>query len=144
MTISRPGVGCGPWGPPHQSSTSASLLWCALACPGRVYQGLVKKNYGQVWGCRAYPIFLQHGSEQQKFGEPIADFSLPALKGRMTSLASTGMGKKGVVAVVWSSTCSHCQRYDKYFNAFEETHPDIGLVIVSSRQGEQLESIRKA
>jgi peroxiredoxin len=87
---------------------------------------------------------MQNGNEQQKFGAPIADFSLRTLSGRPTSIASTGAGKKGTLAVVWSSTCSHCQRYDKYFNSFEETHPEVGLVIVSSRHGEELESIKRA
>jgi peroxiredoxin len=87
---------------------------------------------------------LQTLSEQQKFGEPLPDFSLRTLNGATASLDSIGAGKKGTLAVVWSSTCSHCQRYDKYFNALEERYPDIGLVIISSRQGEELASIKKA
>jgi peroxiredoxin len=87
---------------------------------------------------------LQNTIEQQKFGEPLTDFSLRSLNGLTLSIVSVGAGKKGTIVVVWSSTCSHCQRYDKYFNSFEELHPDIGLVIVSSRQGEELDAVKRA
>ena len=55
-----------------------------------------------------------------------------------------GIGNSQGVIVVWSSTCSHCIRYDKYFNSFEERYPDLGLLIVSSRQGEELDSVKRA
>jgi peroxiredoxin len=87
---------------------------------------------------------LQKISEQQKFGEPLEDFSLRTLDGRTATVDSIVAGKKGAVIVLWSSTCSHCIRYDKYFNAFEERHPDLGLLIVSSRSGEDLEAVKKA
>src|SRR5947208_1142428 len=87
---------------------------------------------------------LQNGSEQQKFGEPLPDFSLRTLNGEIAGAGSIDAGKKGAVVVVWSSTCSHCIRYDKYFNTFEERHPDVGLLIVSSRYGEELDSVKRA
>jgi peroxiredoxin len=87
---------------------------------------------------------LQSLSEQQKFGEPLPDFSLRILNGGIATLGSVIAKKKGAVIVVWSSTCSHCIRYDKYFNAFEERHPDLGLLIVSSRHGETVDSVQKA
>src|SRR5438046_2507387 len=87
---------------------------------------------------------LQNANEQQKFGEPIADFSLRTLNGEPTNIDAISEGKKGAVVVVWSSTCSHCHRYDKYFNTFADRYPDIGLVIVSSRQGEAIDSVKKA
>jgi len=87
---------------------------------------------------------LQDGIEQQKFGEPLSDFSLPAVSGGTSSLSSAIAGKKGSVVVVWSSTCSHCLRYDKYLNAFESRHPELSLVVVSARVGEPLESAKKA
>jgi peroxiredoxin len=87
---------------------------------------------------------LENGIEFQKFGEPLSDFSLPSLSGETISLSSKLAGKKGAVVVIWSSTCSHCIRYDKYFNAFEEKHPDLSLVIVSARQGETMEGARMA
>ena len=87
---------------------------------------------------------MQSLSEQQKFGEPLPDFSLRTLKGEAASIGSVLSGKTGAVIVVWSSTCSHCIRYDKYFNSFAERHPDVGLLIVSSRNGEELESVKRA
>lgn len=87
---------------------------------------------------------MQSLSEQQKFGEPLPDFSLRTLDGDSASIGSVLRKKKGAVIVVWSSTCSHCIRYDKYFNSFAEKYPDIGLLIVSSRNGEELDSVRKA
>lgn len=87
---------------------------------------------------------MQNGIELQKFGEPLSDFSLQSLNGPTVSLGSKLAGKKGAVVVIWSSTCSHCIRYDKYFNSFEENHPDLSLIIVSARQGETLEGARMA
>ena len=87
---------------------------------------------------------MQSANEQQKFGEPLSDFSLKALSGETTSLSSKMAGKKGAVVVIWSSTCSHCLRYDSYFNSFEQRYPDLGLIIVSARHGEAEESVRKA
>jgi peroxiredoxin len=87
---------------------------------------------------------LQAPNDSQKFGEPLPDFSLQNLNGRLTNISSILNGKKGAVIVVWSSTCSHCIRYDKYFNAFSGTHDDIGLLIVSSRKSEELSAIQKA
>lgn len=87
---------------------------------------------------------MQSLSEQQKFGEPLPDFSLRTLDGEPANIGSVVKKKKGAVIVVWSSTCSHCIRYDKYFNGFPEKYPDIGLLIISSRNGEELDSVRKA
>jgi hypothetical protein len=87
---------------------------------------------------------MQSLNEQQKFGEPLPDFSLRTLNGQVASVASIVAGRKGALVVVWSSTCSHCIRYDQYFNTFEERHPDLGLLIVSSRNGEELDSVRRA
>ncbi|MFN0167575.1 MAG: redoxin family protein [Bryobacteraceae bacterium] len=87
---------------------------------------------------------MQNGNEQQKFGEPLNDFSLLSLDGAKVTLSSKLKGKKGAVVVIWSSTCSHCLRYDKYFNNFEARYPDLSLVVVSARQGETFEGVRKA
>jgi hypothetical protein len=46
------------------------------------------------------------------------------------------------VVVFWSETCSHCMRYDSYLNTFAARHPDIGLVAVASRHGEEGEQIQ--
>src|ERR1700704_5915344 len=87
---------------------------------------------------------LQKRNEHQKFGEPLSDFSLRSLSGPIVTLSSKLQGKKGAVVVIWSSTCSHCIRYDKYFNSFEQRYPDLSLTIVSARQGETLDSVRMA
>jgi thiol-disulfide isomerase/thioredoxin len=129
------------------------------------FRPIVLKHYGQAVGGCAYPdlkirsvggrrwwpscgfeerIFLQSGNERQKFGEPLSDFSLQSLSGPTVSLSSRLAGKKGAVVVIWSSTCSHCVRYDKYFNGFEERYPDLSLIVVSSRQGETQDSAIKA
>ena len=87
---------------------------------------------------------MQNANEQQKFGEPLSDFSLRSLSGPAVSVSSKLTGKKGAVVVIWSSTCSHCIRYDKYFNSFEQRFPDLSLIIVSARHGETQEAVRKA
>jgi peroxiredoxin len=87
---------------------------------------------------------MQNGIDQQKFGEPLSEFTLPNLQGSEVSLGSRLAGKKGAVVVIWSSTCSHCLRYDEYFNKFEALHPELSLTIVSARQGETLDSVRRA
>lgn len=87
---------------------------------------------------------VQDSIDQQKFGEPLRDFALPTLSGTSATLSATLAGKKGAVVVVWSSTCSHCLRYDKYLNAFESRHPELSLTVVSARVGESLESAIRA
>jgi peroxiredoxin len=87
---------------------------------------------------------MQNGNDLQKFGEPLGDFTLPSLTGSNVTLNSRLAGKKGAVVVIWSSTCSHCLRYDQYFNNFEDRYPDLSLTVVSARQGETLESAKMA
>lgn len=87
---------------------------------------------------------MQNESEHQQFGEPLSDFSLQSLSGPALTLSSKLEGKKGAVVVIWSSTCSHCLRYDKYFNGFEDRYPDLSLIVVSARQGETLDSVKMA
>lgn len=58
------------------------------------------------------------------------------------SLSTFLQGKRGVVVIFWSETCSHCIRYDGYLNSFSDSHPEISLVAVASRQGENLGQIR--
>jgi peroxiredoxin len=87
---------------------------------------------------------VAEGIEEQRFGEALGDFSLPSLSGDEIALSSVLAGKRGGVVVIWSSTCSHCLRYDKYLNAFEGRHPELSLTVVSARVGETLEAARKA
>jgi peroxiredoxin len=84
------------------------------------------------------------GIEQQRFGEPLQDFSLPTLNGATAALSGTLSGKKGALVVIWSSTCSHCLRYDQYLNGLERQHPELSLTVVSARVGESLESVIRA
>jgi thiol-disulfide isomerase/thioredoxin len=78
----------------------------------------------------------------QQIGETVSAFTLPDIHGAQRTLISFLEGKKGLVVLFWSETCSHCMRYDPYLNAFAAWHPDIGLVAVASRQGEVVEQIR--
>jgi peroxiredoxin len=87
---------------------------------------------------------LQNGIESQKFGEPLPDLFLADLKGRSVGLGSRLAGKKGGVVVFWSSTCSHCVRYDGYLNSFEANHPGLALIVVAARSGETLAGVQKA
>ena len=78
----------------------------------------------------------------QHIGASVPTFTLPDLRGTQRTLTSFFEGKKGLVVVFWSETCSHCMRYDPYLNTFASRHPDIGLVAVASRYGEGSEQIR--
>ena len=79
----------------------------------------------------------------QEMGGLAEDFTLPGVNGGQINLSTLLDGKKGAVAVFWSGVCSHCIRYDSYFNSFAERHPDLALAVVASRSGETPEQIRK-
>jgi peroxiredoxin len=83
-------------------------------------------------------------TNEQSFGVALPDFTLRTLGGEEVSLYASLAGKKGVVVVFWSSTCSHCVRYDKVFNAFSAAHPDLAFLVLASRNGETAESVQKA
>ena len=73
---------------------------------------------------------------KQEIGLPVPDAALPSIGGDgERTLGDCAAGKKGLVIVFWSGVCSHCVRYDGYFNSFAERHPDLGLVMIASRQG---------
>jgi peroxiredoxin len=79
----------------------------------------------------------------QEIGAIMDDFTLPeATSGQMHSLTGALAGKRGVVVMFWSGVCSHCVRYDAFFNSFTTRNPEIGLVVVASRHGETPEMIR--
>lgn len=91
---------------------------------------------------------MQNDQEKQKFGEALGDFSLTAVTSAAAnagtvSLSGRMAGKKGAAVVFWSGICSHCVRYDKFLNTFEERHPELSLIAVASRHGETPEMIRK-
>lgn len=75
-------------------------------------------------------------------GVPVPEISLPLLQGETRTLQSFLEGNKGAVVLFWSGVCSHCIRYDGYFNRFAERHPGLPLVTIASRQGETREQLR--
>lgn len=79
----------------------------------------------------------------QVVGGTVEGFTLPGIQGGLISFSAAMDGKRGAVAVFWSGVCSHCVRYDAYFNSFTERHPDLGLAVIASRSGETAEQIRK-
>ncbi len=81
----------------------------------------------------------------QRIGSTVDDLQLPAVEtGRTRSLDACLSGRRGAVVLFWSSVCTHCVRYDGYFNAFEAAHPEIALYAVATRHSETLAEIRKA
>jgi peroxiredoxin len=79
----------------------------------------------------------------QSIGQMLEDFSLQRVAGGTESLEQYLEGKKGAVVVFWSGVCSHCGRYDTYFNQFAQRHPELGFVAVASRQNETVDMIRR-
>lgn len=73
------------------------------------------------------------------------DFNLPLLDGSgERTLQDYVDGKIGAVIVFWSAICTHCVRYDGYFNSLANSHPRIGFVAIASRYGETAEQILRA
>ncbi|MBZ5507092.1 MAG: redoxin domain-containing protein [Acidobacteriia bacterium] len=83
--------------------------------------------------------------KMQEFGQPVPEFALPLLDGTgKETLHDLLIGKRGAVIVFWSAVCTHCWRYDNYFNAFAEWHPELGFAVIASRYGEKPEEIQDA
>jgi peroxiredoxin len=81
--------------------------------------------------------------EIQEIGKAVTDFSLrPVEGGEPRGLSELLAGKRGAVVVFWSGMCSHCVRYDAYFNNFTVQHPDLGFAAIASRFGETPEQIQ--
>jgi thiol-disulfide isomerase/thioredoxin len=80
----------------------------------------------------------------QQLGDKVPEFELPLVGGATRTLSFFLSGKRGAVVVFWSGTCSHCMRYDGYFNQMATKYPQIGFVAVASRSGEDLSQIRAA
>ena len=79
---------------------------------------------------------------KQAIGLPVPDFSLPLLNGRGNrSLADYLKDKQGALIIFWSGVCTHCVRYDGYFNDFGNLHPNLGFVAIASRQNETSEQM---
>jgi len=81
----------------------------------------------------------------QEIGSVLDDFALPDVaSGRQARLADAMSGKRGAVVLFWSGICSHCVRYDGYFNGFQKRYPEIALLAVASRHGETPGLVRSA
>jgi hypothetical protein len=81
----------------------------------------------------------------QAFGQPVPEFALPLLDGSgIQTLHDFLIGKRGAVIVFWSAVCTHCRRYDNYFNAFAEWHPELAFAVIASRYGEMPEEMQDA
>ena len=87
---------------------------------------------------------MQKEIEKQDFGAVLPDFTLIDLNGKLWSLSQRLEGKKGAVVIFWSSTCSHCVRYDEVFNSFTARHPELAFLVVASRIGETPDEVKKA
>ena len=60
------------------------------------------------------------------------------------SLETLLAGHKAALIIFWSGVCSHCRRYDQYFNALPSKHPDINFVAIASRRSEAVDAMRSA
>jgi thiol-disulfide isomerase/thioredoxin len=81
----------------------------------------------------------------QVFGQALPGFSLSLLDGtREETLQNLLTGKMGAVVVFWSSVCTHCLRYDSYFNSFAGLHPVLGFAAIASRHNESVEQMLAA
>jgi thiol-disulfide isomerase/thioredoxin len=81
----------------------------------------------------------------QTIGEAVPDLQLPAVDtGAIRSLDACLEGRKGGVVLFWSGVCTHCVRYDAYFNRFAAAHPELALYAVATRSTETLDDVRKA
>jgi hypothetical protein len=90
---------------------------------------------------------MQAGSttpKVQEVGSVVEDFTLPCANGGPASLSGSLAGKRGAVVMFWSGICSHCVRYDGYMNGFAARHPEIPLITIASRIGEDATVVQKS
>lgn len=81
----------------------------------------------------------------QTIGGRVPDLTLPAVDtGVVRSIDECLAGRRGAVVLFWSSVCTHCVRYDAYFNGFEAAHPAVVLYAIATRHGETADDIRNA
>lgn len=73
----------------------------------------------------------------------VEEFSLEAASGGSVSLTGALAGARAAVVVFWSGVCSHCQRYDDYLGSFADRHPEVALLVVACREGEDAEAVRQ-
>jgi hypothetical protein len=90
---------------------------------------------------------MQQGApgHQQAIGDVLPNLNLPGVgDGVLRSLDENLAGRRGAVVVFWSAVCTHCVRYDAYFNQFERSHPELAFYGVSTRFSETFDDVRKA
>jgi len=81
----------------------------------------------------------------QTIGGSVPDLSLESvITGQRHSISSVVSGRRGGLVVFWSGVCTHCVRYDPYFNQFEAAHPDIALYVIATRFMETTDDVRRA
>jgi hypothetical protein len=81
----------------------------------------------------------------QTIGGTVPDLSLESVtSGERQSLSTVLSGRRGGLVVFWSGVCTHCVRYDPYFNAFASTHPEVALFVVATRFMETAQDVRLA
>jgi peroxiredoxin len=81
---------------------------------------------------------------KQEIGARMEGFSLASIHGEEFSLEQIVYDQKGAVIIFWSSTCSHCMRYDSYLNGFRQKYPELGMAAIASREKETLAQLRAA
>ena len=81
----------------------------------------------------------------QAIGDPVPTLTLTSIAtGEPTFLDACLAGRRGGVVVFWSGVCTHCVRYDPYFNQFETAHPELALYVVATRFTESVDDVRRA
>lgn len=82
--------------------------------------------------------------EDRQIGSVLPDFTLPVVTApeQLWSLHDQARRHRGAAIIFWSGVCSHCERYDAYFNGFAAQHPEIAFAAVAARQTETIESAR--
>jgi peroxiredoxin len=78
----------------------------------------------------------------QEIGATVVDFTLMSIAGQVVNLRTSLRASRGAVVSFWSSVCSHCIRYDLFFNNFGRQHPELLLLAIASRQGETFDQLR--
>ncbi len=75
--------------------------------------------------------------------EQVEDFVLESTAAEPVRLSGSMQGKRAALVVFWSGVCSHCQRYDGYLGDFGELHPEVALLVIACREGEDLATVRR-
>ncbi|HEX4346668.1 MAG TPA: hypothetical protein VHZ73_03810 [Vicinamibacterales bacterium] len=80
----------------------------------------------------------------QSIGDVLDNLTLPAVDSGVTgSLDAALAGRRGALVVFWSGVCTHCVRYDRYFNDFPARHPDVAFFGVATRLTESRNDVNK-